>query len=325
MPGTSSADRGPSQGEPFVSVIMPFLDPPAEFFTEAVARVLAQTFGDWELLLVDDGSGEATRATARRLQHRNPSRIRVFGHARGVNRGIAASRNAGLARARGELVAFLDSDDVWLPHKLEEQVRILDGMPDVQMIFGRSLYWHSWTPSAHRRDSTPPLRVPDRTRFERGEFIHRILRARAMVPCPSSILVRAEAADAVGGFAESVSNLYEDQAFYARMSLGGIVVACNEVWDRYRVHSGSVIGAATPAQALAARRGFLDWLAQSVERSDHSTAALRRTIWLERRAAALPHGPRLLRTIRKVAALPERMFLSVRGSATVPVQKRGAP
>jgi glycosyltransferase involved in cell wall biosynthesis len=289
---------------------MPFLDPAPAFITLAVESVLAQSFTDWELLMVNDGSRPDATAVACGLAARDPSRIRVFSHDGGVNRGIPASRNLGLSHARGEFIAYLDSDDAWYSHKLHDQVRILDATPHVQMLFGRSLYWRSWSDgrASTSPDRAPPLRMPDRTELAEGAFLHRMLRAQAMVPCPSSILVRAGAARAVGGFEASVSNLYEDQAFYAKMSLAGTMLACAEVWDRYRIHAGSVIASATRRQAVAARREFLDWLAGYIDAVGHDDRSFRRTLRVERWAANVPHGPRALRSLRKVAALPGRIM-----------------
>jgi glycosyltransferase involved in cell wall biosynthesis len=311
------ADGAAAGRAPRVSIIMPFLDPPQAFIEEAVDSVLQQTFTDWELLLVNDGSGAAATAVATRLAAAHGTRIRCLSHEGGVNRGIPTSRNLGLAHARGEMIAYLDSDDAWFPHKLEAQVRILDGKPHVDMVFGRSLYWRSWADGVEaEKDRPPPLRVRDRSELAHGAFLHRMLRAGVMVPCPSSILARAASVRAVGGFAESVSNLYEDQAFYARISLAGVVLACEDVWDRYRLHENSVIASATAQQANEARRQFLDWLAAYLDEIGCAHRPLRRTVRVERWAAALPHVPRGLRYLRKLAWLPGRLLQSLpRGSA----------
>ena len=90
---------------PLVSVIVIFLDAEA-FLDEAIASVLRQTWGNWELLLVDDGSTDASAAIARRHCAEHPGRVRYLHHEGLVNRGMSASRNLGLREAAGELVAF---------------------------------------------------------------------------------------------------------------------------------------------------------------------------------------------------------------------------
>src|SRR5256885_11136720 len=117
-----------------VSVVMPFLNL-AQYLGEAIESVLAQTYPSWELLLVDDGSTDGASEIARSYAARHPERIRYLEHPGHRNRGMSASRNLGLQQSRGALVAFLDSDDVWLPEKLARQVATLDAHPEAQMTF----------------------------------------------------------------------------------------------------------------------------------------------------------------------------------------------
>src|SRR4051812_27035882 len=107
-----------------VSVITIFLDG-ERFLAEAVDSLLAQTYADWELLLVDDGSSDGSTAIARAYAAGRPERIRYLEHEGHANLGMSASRNLGLQHARGEYVAFLDADDVYRPEKLERQVALL--------------------------------------------------------------------------------------------------------------------------------------------------------------------------------------------------------
>ena len=120
---------------PRVSVVMIFLDE-ERFLAEAIESVRAQTFTDWELLLVDDGSSDGSSAIARGYAEREGDRIRYLEHPGHENRGMSASRNLGIRHARGDLVALLDADDVWLQHKLSRQVALLDANPDAEMIYG---------------------------------------------------------------------------------------------------------------------------------------------------------------------------------------------
>src|SRR5215216_3945677 len=138
--------------ESLVSCIVTFLNTEG-FLGEAIESVLAQTHENLELVLVDDGSTDGSTKVARRYAERFPEKVRYLEHEGHENRGAAASRNLGLRQARGEYIALLDADDVWLPNKLQEQVAILDSHPEVGMVYGLSQYWHSWTMSpedAHR-------------------------------------------------------------------------------------------------------------------------------------------------------------------------------
>src|SRR5262245_48750717 len=96
---------------PRVSVLTVFLNA-ERFLQEAIESVLAQTYGDWELLLVDDGSTDGGSGLARSYAERYPHKVVYLNHGNHSNLGISASQNLGISRARGEYIAFLDSDDV---------------------------------------------------------------------------------------------------------------------------------------------------------------------------------------------------------------------
>ena len=121
---------------PRVSIVTTFLNPPEGFFREALDSVLAQTFGGWELLLVNDGSGEESGRIADEYAAREP-RIRLLEHENRENRGMGASRNLAFRHARGEYVAFLDADDVWLPAKLGRQIEVLAARPELGIVTTR--------------------------------------------------------------------------------------------------------------------------------------------------------------------------------------------
>lgn len=120
-----------SQAAPTVSVIVPCFNR-AHMVAEAVASVRGQTMQDWELVLVDDGSADDLAAAVERCSEGDP-RIRLIRHER--NRGEPAARNTGIAAARGRFIAFLDSDDAWLPEKLERQTGAVLAAPDPENVF----------------------------------------------------------------------------------------------------------------------------------------------------------------------------------------------
>jgi glycosyltransferase involved in cell wall biosynthesis len=128
-----------------VSIIIPCYNY-ARFLPDAVASVIAQTFTDWELIVVDDGSTDATLATAQQLmaQH-SDQRIRVFQQ---PNAGPAAARNTGAERANGAYLLFLDADDMLAPTLLERTVAVLCEQPAVGFVYtGMRLFGqdrHEW-------------------------------------------------------------------------------------------------------------------------------------------------------------------------------------
>lgn len=111
----------PPDPAPLVSVVTPAWRA-AAFLPATIASVEAQTLGDWELLVVDDASPDATAEVAAAAAARDP-RIRLLRHE--ANRGPAAARNTALEAARGRYLAFLDADDLWLPAKLERQIAFM--------------------------------------------------------------------------------------------------------------------------------------------------------------------------------------------------------
>lgn len=114
---------------PRVSVLIAAYD--AEPFIEATLEsALGQTFGDLEVLVIDDGSRDGTAAVVRRVAATDP-RLRLIVQ---ENRGLSATRNRGIAEAHGSLIAFLDHDDLWHPEKLALQVALLDARPRTAVV-----------------------------------------------------------------------------------------------------------------------------------------------------------------------------------------------
>jgi glycosyltransferase involved in cell wall biosynthesis len=113
-----------------VSVVMPAYNA-ERYIGEAIESVLAQTYRPLELIVVDDGSTDGTRAAVER--HSGVGRSLAQ-----PNAGIGPARNAGVAVAKGELLAFLDADDLWPPDKLERQVAALRAEPRLDMVFGHA-------------------------------------------------------------------------------------------------------------------------------------------------------------------------------------------
>jgi glycosyltransferase involved in cell wall biosynthesis len=136
------------RGEVAVSIILPTYNRSA-LLPRSIKSVLGQTYGDFELIVVDDGSQDDTAAVVAGFAD---ERVRYMKLPR--NRGLPAARNAGLAEARGAYLAFQDSDDEWQAEKLERQKRELDAHPDAAVVYsdmyrvradGRVLYHRSPT------------------------------------------------------------------------------------------------------------------------------------------------------------------------------------
>lgn len=107
------------KGQSLVSVIVPCYNG-QEFIGEAIESVINQTYQNWELIIIDDGSTDESKKVMDRYLH--DKRIQYIRHDK--NKGISATRNTGIITSRGEYIAFLDQDDIWLPEKLERQLEL---------------------------------------------------------------------------------------------------------------------------------------------------------------------------------------------------------
>ena len=289
------------RGIPKVSVIMPFYDTRPEFMREAIESVLYQTFLDWELLLVDDGSAEESTSVARSFAINDP-RVVYLEHPGHVNRGQSPSRNLGVAHARGEVLAFLDADDVWLPHALEEQVRLLDAHPETGMLYGNTLYWHGGNrdQASPSTDYVPDLGITSGTVLDPPSIVPLFLRGRVAVPCPSAVAARRAAVERVGGFVETAPRPNEDQFFFAKMGLHFPVLVSDRCWALYRQHAESVSDPVSSAERRENRKTYLHWLdAYALEQGidDRSLRnAISRELWNLRH----PAPARVMRTGRRL-------------------------
>ena len=208
------------------------------FLGEAIDSVIAQNFDDWELLVVDDGSSDGTRPLVERYATADP-RIRLLRHPDHGTHGMSASRNRGLADARGEFVAFLDADDLWLPDKLAEQVAILDRQPEAAMVYGRTLIWHEWAAAAGERDHFYELGVAPEAVYRPLQLFHQLLENRHQTPTTCNAMIRRKAAEAVGGFDPSFRTMFEDQVFFAKLLLACPAFVSGATWAKYRQHPAS--------------------------------------------------------------------------------------
>jgi glycosyltransferase involved in cell wall biosynthesis len=290
--------------KPLVSTVMIFFNE-EKFLPEAIESVFAQTYDDWELLLVDDGSSDASTKIARRCAEQNPGKVYYLEHEGHQNRGMSASRNLGIRPAKGDYIAFLDADDVWLPEKLEQQVAILSSHPEAGMVCGPVQWWYSWTgnPEDIQRDYVVTLHVQLDTVIEPPHLLTYLLGNETATTTGG--LVRREAIEGVGGFEESFHGLYEDQAFCAKLCSKVPVFVASTCWYTWRKHPGSCCAVAVrTGQYDRARLTFLHWLERHLSDQRVSnrevSRVLRREIWhsrhpvLNRLLAKMKETPRII-------------------------------
>ncbi|MGB8951127.1 MAG: glycosyltransferase family 2 protein [Candidatus Aminicenantales bacterium] len=178
-----------SEAGPVVSVVLPTRDR-AHLLMQSVRSVLDQTYPDFELIIVDDASADETEEVIRQLAS---EKVEFLRHP--FVRGAAAARNSGIRMARGKYVAFLDSDDEWLPGKLERQVEVMEHSPaEVGLV-----YTGTWREYRKKR-----FYIPAEPILQKEGWVYPILlRDRYLVPTPAA-MVRKECFTRVGVFDENL-------------------------------------------------------------------------------------------------------------------------
>jgi glycosyltransferase involved in cell wall biosynthesis len=217
-----TAPIGPASLQPAVSVIVPTFNR-LEYLRPAVESIFNQTYSDWELLIADDGSAEATREYLRKLSHLPKVRVIWMSHT-----GIpAAVRNAALREAGGKYVTFLDSDDLWESRKLEAQLAVMQTHSHCQ-----------WSYTAFTNVDEFGVVVP--TEIHRrwvpceGEIFERMLRGEVSLRTPCVLATRRLLME-VGGFDESILS-GEDYDLWYRLALRSDIAVINEPLVKIRSH-----------------------------------------------------------------------------------------
>lgn len=273
-------------GKPLVSAITIFLNC-EKYIEEAIESVFAQTYDNWELLLVDDGSTDNSTAIALRYAQEYPHKVRYLEHPDHQNRGMSATRNLGIRNAKGEYIAFLDADDIWLPQKLEQQLATMDSQPEAEIVFGPTQYWYSWTsnPLDSKRDSLRGIDIPPNRLLQPPKLLSLLLQGKANTPGTCSILIRRKVVEEIGGFEEDFRGMYEDQAFFAKVYLKASVFVETKCWDKYRQHPDSNCAIAKktghfhPYYKLnPARQNFLNWMAEYLSKEGVKDAEIWRSL-----------------------------------------------
>lgn len=274
-----------------ISVITPFLNAQS-YLEEAIASVRAQTFEDWELLLVDDGSSDDSPQIAAAAAAGDP-RIRVLAPDPD-RRGAAAARNRGMDAARGRYIAFLDADDLYEPTKLAFEFAVLEREPRVAWVYGPTLWW--WEGDKPRTWTENMRRFAGRAHAAPVLFNSVLLGQQGDVPCTCAVLIRRSAIEEVGGFEEAFA-LYEDQSLWAKLLLRYPVYVAGEVQSRYRQHPESTSNKASEGgdydryRPHAARIAFLNWAADHARANGLMTPQTERAFRLAFAPYELPEWP----------------------------------
>lgn len=173
---------------PKISVVIPAYNA-MTYLPETVESVLKQTFADFEVLIINDGSSDHIVQWASQVVD---PRVKLISQ---ENQGLPGARNTGIAQARGEYIAFLDADDLWEPTKLEKQVRCIDDNPEVGLV-------HAWMVLVDEQSKSTGKVMPS---YAEG-YVWNQLAEKNVIACPS-VMVRRCCFETVGMFDKSLRSL----------------------------------------------------------------------------------------------------------------------
>lgn len=235
-----------------VSVIIPTFNC-ASFIGEAVESVLGQSYKDFEIIVVDDGSTDKTADVLMRYD----GNIRYLFQ---ENAGVSAARNRGLRVASGEFVAYLDADDVWYEDKLEQQIALLDRHPEWGLVHSDVTVINERNEVLHARFNFETQRpIPD------GHCTEDLLR-RCHVQTPT-VIERHKCIDVVGGFDEQLP-VTQDYMHWILVSMKGWALGyINEPLAKYRWRAGSLMSSKRRVLEDLARM-FGDLLPRRIESTE---------------------------------------------------------
>lgn len=215
--------------QPLVSVIIPTFNR-GPFIGQAITSVLNQTYENIELFVIDDGSSDDTEAVATSF---DDTRLHFVKLAKNVGR--SAARNVGLTAAKGRFITFLDSDDYYLPEKVERQIDFLEKHPEFGMVY---------TASACFTDEASPIFQHYRAPVF-GDIYSEIAFFKPLTITLPTVMLRREVLDTVGGFDERMSR-FEDTDMWRRISRRFRIGAIDEVTCHIRTHEGNLASAFDP-------------------------------------------------------------------------------
>lgn len=217
---------------PLVSVIIPVYNG-EKYIEEAMNSVYAQTFRDFELIVINDGSTDCIEGRLEKYRNR-------MIYLAQENRGISAARNHGLQVARGTLIAFLDADDIWLPQKLERQVEFARAHPEYGIVAADV--------EAFDKRGILNCSVKNRYPISNGYVMEKLLFYNWIGT--SAAMVQRECFEKVGTFDEEPGILGEDWMMWVRIAAQYPIYFIDEVLVRHRVHPESISHSDPEAQFL---------------------------------------------------------------------------
>lgn len=291
-----------SGNQPLVSVVTAFYNE-EKFLEETIRSVIDQSFTDWEMLLVDDGSPDGSTVIARKFAEQFSGKIIYLQHENHANRGVCHSRNLGIAHARGTYVAYLDADDVWLKDKLKNQLSIFEKYPETSVLMEASTYWYSWE-SKERQDVTIELgTAQDKLYYPPQLVLNLYPLGPGAAPCPSGMMVRRRIHETILFVEDFIgpTAVYEDQAFLAQIYLKENVFVSSQSNNLYRQRVASqVYNVHNDGRYHRVRHYYLQWFQAYLEKHKIENGKINRLL----RKSFFPYRyPFLNKVLRKLRVI----------------------
>jgi len=240
-----------------ISVIVPTYNR-ADIISETIGSVLNQTYQNFEIIVVDDGSIDNTREI---IVNINDPRIKYIYQ---ENAGPSAARNNGIKNAQGEYVAFLDSDDIWLPEKLEKQVNIINDNPDIGMV-------SCWAEGVSHDLKQVLYRKASKINCQKDFIRGMLFDPDNTINGTPTFVIKKEYFDKVGYFPENMK-LLEDWDMWFRAALESEYCCINEVLAKFRTHSSL----STSININEAEDLYLTFLERAISNKKLSSELLRK-------------------------------------------------
>lgn len=219
--------------DPLVSVIIPAYNH-EDYIEDCVLSVIGQTYENIEIIIINDGSTDKTEEKILKIIECNDRRIHYVNQ---DNRGVCKTLNRGLNIATGKYIAFLASDDMWLPNRLERQINFLEKNKHVGFVFADSKFIFNNDTSNLRFSNYKPIlnKLFYETNFIKNIYFDLF---QENFICAITILIRKEALDKVGGFDVNID--FEDYDMWLRLSKEYEAGYIPEVLALYRMHSNNI-------------------------------------------------------------------------------------
>ena len=266
-----------------ISIVTPIFNG-RKYLPDTVESVLAQTSTDWEWLLVDDGSTDDTLNYCLKLAHQD-SRIRVLSHADRANLGQGASRNLALRHASGEILAFLDADDLWIPEKLARDIATFARHPRAMILYSRTLSWRDLTtePAVSSANQPGYLGIATDSPLEAPEVLLHVIRKlydfRCQFPDPSCLVIRRAGLPEDEELFDPALRYFEDVVPLTKLLLCHPAVIEEDIRTVRRMHRESVTAGLDRREFDAHFDRIVTWITSYVaESSKASLEAVRSAV-----------------------------------------------